>query len=106
LNPRPTDYEAGAAEMPPSQSFCLLPRIVPIWLALLAVTRSNHELQQLQETSRDQPVFEVTWRKRAQERGRCQSWASRADGHALRDTETVRDVLRRRRQCRGVAEPG
>jgi len=30
LNPRPTDYEAGAAEMPPSQSFCLLPRIMLI----------------------------------------------------------------------------
>jgi len=66
LNSRPTDYEAGAAEMPPSQSFCLLSRIVLIWLALPTVTRSNHQFQQLQETSPDQPVFEVTWRKLAQ----------------------------------------
>src|SRR5262245_58762418 len=66
LNPRPTDYEARAAEMPPSQSFYSLPRIVLIWLTLPAVTRSNHQLQELQETSRDQAISAPSWRKRAQ----------------------------------------
>jgi len=52
--------------MPPSQSFCSLPRIILIWLALPAVTRPSHQLQELQETSPDQPVFEATWCKGAQ----------------------------------------